>query len=107
MPLLSLIRKTLASMGPPTDGVSWFVCYRFRRPLPPWKPLRRTLQDRLRECVHRGIQDREELEIAHGLSFTFYRAGSVFSNLLVLGAFTDHDSGGASWGKLLGTCEFA
>ena len=99
-PLLDLIRKTLASIGPPTAGVSWFVCYRFRRPLPPWKQLRRTLRDRLRDCVRRGVQDREELEIAPGLSLTFYRAGTVLPTLLVLGASTDHDSGGFVVGEI-------
>jgi len=40
IPLWMKMRKLLASFGPSSTGVSWFVSYRFRRPLvPPNNPV--------------------------------------------------------------------
>src|SRR5213595_1852143 len=39
IPLDRLVIRILESMGPPTVGMSWFVSYSFRRPLPSKKVL--------------------------------------------------------------------
>lgn len=39
IPLWARVGSLLASFGPPKSGVSWFVSYDFRRPLPEWKTL--------------------------------------------------------------------
>jgi hypothetical protein len=36
IPLQMKMIKLLASLGPAESGVSWFVCYSLKRPLPPW-----------------------------------------------------------------------
>ena len=38
-PLTALIKKALVATGPPRYGISWFVSYSYRRPLPPWRQL--------------------------------------------------------------------
>src|SRR5712692_1006971 len=43
-PLNALVRKALDAMGPPVDGKTWFVSYTYRRPLPPWKALDKSLR---------------------------------------------------------------
>ena len=48
--LAAVVRKVLQTMGPPAAGVSWFVFYNFRRPLPRWKDLERALTVALTNC---------------------------------------------------------
>lgn len=93
-PLNTLMRKALASLGPPTCGASWFVFYTFRRPLPPWRELERMVRRALEKI--RQEQNLTELEVlvASRFRFDFTRASKVHSDLFVLGGSSDHDSGG-------------
>jgi hypothetical protein len=93
-PLQKLVVKVLAAQGPPVGGASWFVFYSYGRPLPPWKDLDASLRKALGEV--RGVTDLEnrEVRVAEKMRFTFTRASDVHSHFLVLGGFSDHESGG-------------
>src|SRR4051794_36826512 len=44
----SKVEGALTSLGPPTNGQSWFVFYRFSRPVPDWKVLRPRVEHTLK-----------------------------------------------------------
>jgi len=107
IPLNSSVRKVLASMGPPTDGVSWFVSYTFRRPLPPWKDFERKLKRALADLVAHGIHNGATVKVARGFTIEIDQASELHPALFVLGGFVDDDSGGfvvAELARNLGIC---
>jgi hypothetical protein len=93
-PLTALIKKALVAMGPPRYGVSWFVSYSYRRPLPPWRQLEKSLRLVLREISEHPDLGTRRVRVADKLRLSFTRATELHPNLLVLGSWSDHDSGG-------------
>ena len=93
-PLKALVEKALAGIGPPVDGVSWFVFYSYRRPLPPWKKLDGLLRNALREVSERPDLETHEVRVASNLRLRFTRASKVHPELFVFGAWSDHECGG-------------
>jgi hypothetical protein len=93
-PLTALIEKALVATGPPIDGVSWFVSYSYRRPLPPWRKLDNTLRSVLREIREQSDLGTRRVRVGGMLRLSFTRATELHSNLFVLGSWSDHDSGG-------------
>jgi hypothetical protein len=93
-PLTALIEKALLATGPPTFGVSWFVWYSYRRPLPPWRKLDIALRNVLREIREQPDLATCRIRVADSLRLSFTRATELHPNLLVLGSWSDHDSGG-------------
>ena len=93
-PLTALIEKALVATGPPTFGVSWFVWYSYRCPLPPWRKLDIALRNVLREIREQPELGTRRVCVADTLRLSFTRATELHPNLLVLGSWSDHDSGG-------------
>jgi hypothetical protein len=93
-PLTALINKALAAIGPPRYGISWFVSYSYRRPLPRWRQLDKDLCRVLREISEQPDLRTCSVHVADKLRLSFTRATELHPNLLVLGSWSDHDSGG-------------
>jgi hypothetical protein len=93
-PLTALIKKALVATGPPIYGVSWFVSYSYRRPLPPWRKLEIALRSVLREIREQPDLGTRRVRVADRLRLSFTRATELHPNLLVLGSWSDHDAGG-------------
>jgi hypothetical protein len=93
-PLTALIKKALAAIGPPKYGISWFVSYSYRRPLPPWRQLDKVLRKVLREISEQRDLGTCRVRVADRLRLSFTRATELHPNLLVLGSWSDYDSGG-------------
>lgn len=93
-PLATLVEKGLDAIGPPINGVSWFVDYTYRRPLPNWRKLEELLRNALREIMYRPNLENEKVRISKNIRLNFTRASNVHSNLFLLGGYSDHDSGG-------------
>lgn len=85
------ISKLLAAIGPAASGESWFVFYKFNRPLPNWKQVKPTLRRYLEEF--RGDEGRRKtswVPVGDGLEVkllptgephpTFFLSGSSFVN---------------------------
>lgn len=63
-PLWRHVREYLTGLGPaPASGQSWFVSFRFGRPVPAWKPLRRALDGVLRPFMSHPIQQPFERQL--------------------------------------------
>lgn len=93
-PLNELVKKTLAAIGPPLNGASWFVSYTYRRPLPSWKSLGKDLRSALMRIKARPDLQDCEVRVSNKMRLTFTRASTAHPTLFVLGGWSDHDSGG-------------
>ena len=92
-PLTALIKKALVATGPPRYGISWFVSYSYRRPLPPWRQLDKELRKELREISEQPDLGTRRVRVDK-LRLSFTRASELHPHLLVLGSWSDYDSGG-------------
>jgi len=93
-PLHTLVTRTLAAIGPPSDDVTWFVHLTYRRPLPSWKSLRNDLHDALTNVKMRTDLQDLELRVSNKIRLSFIRASKPHPDLFVLGGSSDRDSGG-------------
>jgi hypothetical protein len=94
-PLMATVIRVLKAFGPPTAGVSWFVHYRFNRPLPPTgKELARALKSTLRDVVRTGVPEGAYLPVGDALRIKFQRASDPHPTMFLLGSFADRLSGG-------------
>ena len=93
IPLVTKIRALLASLGPPQEA-SWFVTFRYRRPVEAWAALRPKITSALlcfrnnpsEGVVRLPVSDRFELGLA--------KSSQLLATCFVLGGYSDHDSGG-------------
>ena len=94
IPLMQRIRKWLENLGPPTDGQSWFISYRYHRPVPCWKELEPILCGSLQNFD--GIAGNTGRDLVERADFrlTVYPASKVFDTKFVLGGWNDLESGG-------------
>jgi hypothetical protein len=93
-PLNALVRKALATLGPPVSGTSWFVSYTYSRPLPAWRELDALLRRALDHVRDQSNLQGHEIRVANRMRLHFTRASKVHPHLFILGGFADHDSGG-------------
>jgi len=94
MPLVSMFRKVLPTLGPPTAGASWFVIYTFRRPLPPWNSLQKALTGTLVSFRDQSIHQPTRLRVTDNLELRLIQASKAHSSFYVLGGSSDYDAGG-------------
>lgn len=107
IPLWRNLRTLLQSLGPPTSGKSWFVFFRFQRPVEKWKVLRPLFKSALVAFRDGPAQQRKTISIAANFELKVYDASSAHSTFFVLGGCNDRDSGGwllAEMGKNLQLC---
>jgi hypothetical protein len=88
------MRKLLLSMGAPTEGKSWFVRYRFQRPVLDWKILSPKIEHELRMFMSNSVRHEMTMTIVNSFSIQITAATIVRSSYFLLGGFTDHESGG-------------
>jgi hypothetical protein len=93
IPFQMTLRKLLMGLGPPRSGVSWFVNYSFRRPLPEGLFLR------MRQALVE-FRDNEQnqmpcqIVLNDGMELKLIRAGDPYPTFFLLGGGVDEDSGG-------------
>lgn len=93
-PLWSRMNRLVKSLGPPIVRASWYVCYRFKRPVPPWKQLEPRLRDALLDFRDGNNHQRTRIDCSDGFSLQILPAGTLYSTFFVLGGCVDRDSGG-------------
>ena len=94
--LRATVRQVLLSLEPPTHDQSWFVSYRFTRPLPAWNALRHALTTTLQAFMTKANRSDQEIvdrEIVPGFELEL-RPTSRRSTFFVLLAHHDQQSGG-------------
>ncbi|WP_150112160.1 hypothetical protein [Desulfonatronovibrio hydrogenovorans] len=93
IPLHAKVRTLLRTLGP-SDGVSWYVMYRFRRPLPPWDQLAFTLRAELIEFRKNNNCGKTKRTVSPKFIISLIKAGRLYPDFFVPGGFVDGDSGG-------------
>lgn len=93
LPLAMKFRNLLTSLGPP-QGPSWFVTFRYRRPIEKWSALSGKIKKALSAFRQRPSEEVDHLPISDRFSLGLARSSKAFESFFVLGGYTDHDAGG-------------
>lgn len=94
IPLWKGVRKVLLECGPPTDGQSWFVFYRFARPLPKLKRLRVALKKELLDFKNSIHPQPFKKDLIDGFHLQVFRASTPKQTFFVPAGHSDSESGG-------------
>jgi len=94
IPLRKRVEALIATFGAPTRGESWFVSFRFGRPVESWKTLGPKLQKALEAFRDAPIQNKGMIASVNGFQLSVFRASIPHSTLFLLGGYSDHESGG-------------
>lgn len=95
IPLAQQMSKLFSEQGIPIDDHSWFVFYRYRRPLRKWKNLKPLIQNHLEQFKNNSTHTRTSVEVYDGFELEIFKASKILNNqFFVLGGYSDHDSGG-------------
>lgn len=93
IPLSMKLRNLLASLGPSKEA-SWFVTFRYRRPLETWA----TLSPKIRAALIRFRSNPDErvtqLPVSERFELGLVKSSTPHTNCFVPGIYCDHDSGG-------------
>jgi hypothetical protein len=94
IPLFHRIKKLVLSLGPPTQDQSWFVTFRFRRPVESWNTLRSKLLNELEGFMNAPTIGQTNWALGDGFELKIFPASNPHSTFFVMGGHIDRDSGG-------------
>jgi hypothetical protein len=94
IPLWKKIEKLVKSFGPPTAGESWFVYFRFGRPVESWKTLEPKISAALQAFSQRADREKGAILADNGFEADVFRASKVHSTMFVMAGCSDNESGG-------------
>ena len=94
IPLWNKIKAMLAGLGGPVDGESWFIYFRYSRPVEPWSSLKPQLQRALQAFISAPNKSKGTLLRAQGFELDVFRAGKPHATMFLLGGCSDEESGG-------------
>lgn len=95
IPLWHRVKALVKSAGAPIDGESWFVYFRFSRPVEKWKTLKVMLEDALE--AFKQSSDKSKRIIAKGRGFeleVWCRTSVPHETMFVMAGCSDEESGG-------------
>jgi hypothetical protein len=93
MPLFFKMKTLLASMGPPTNGSSFYVSYSFARPLN-WNHLKPKIRAALEQFVEDPPNAGSRIRIDELFELRFDPRTSAHPHKFLLGGISDTDAGG-------------
>lgn len=93
IPLSMKLRRLLASLGPPQEA-SWFVAFRYHRPLEAWTTLGPKISDALIRFQSNPNERPVRLTISERLEIGLVKSSALHTSCFVPGVHCDHDSGG-------------
>lgn len=94
IPLWRKVEALALSLGPPTHAVSWFVYFRFSRPVEHWKTLKPKLEAALQAFKSAPTHGRTRLSLAPGFELEIFPAASLHPTFYLMGGRSDDQSGG-------------
>ena len=95
IPLLRNIRDLFGTLGPPTLGQSWYVFYRFGRPLPKWKLLKPLIENEFRNFIRAEVHEPiSKLRVTENFELDIFKSPTLRESFFVLGGYSDEQSGG-------------
>jgi len=101
IPLWRRVREYLAMLGPaPAEGPSWYVFYRFGRPIPAWKVLRRELDAILKPFMASADPQPLDVTLPSGVELKLFRAPRPKPTFFRPAGHSDEQSGGFLIGEI-------
>lgn len=100
IPLSKSIRKLILSLGPPSHGHSWFVFYRFSRPIPPRAMLHVWIKRELKSFMSASDPQPFEKGFRDSFELGVFPASRVWPTFFVPAGYTDSEAGGFLSGEL-------
>ena len=95
IPLWNKIKKLLDTLGPPVGGASWFVHFRFRRPVEDWRSLEPKLRAALSGFRVSSTPSRGIIARAEGIELeVISKTSTPRATMFVMSGCVDQDSGG-------------
>jgi len=97
IPILCRVRDYLTGLGPArASGQSWYVSYRFGRPMPAWKELERELDSILVPFMAKNNPQpfEKRLNLTSEFSIKVFRASGAKPTFFRLSDYSDQQSGG-------------
>jgi hypothetical protein len=98
IPLWRSLKKLTLELGPPTDGVSWCLYYRFRRPIG-LKKLKRDLKRQLLAFRDGGSHHKTILNVGDNFKLEIRPAPRARKTFFVMLGSSDQDGGGFLFDK--------
>ncbi len=94
IPLWHSVQKLALSLGPPEAGESWFVFFRFSRPVEQWKKLEPKLRSTLQGFKDDRSHKRASFDLQKGFEVEIFRARKPHPTFYVMAGCSDEESGG-------------
>lgn len=95
IPLWKKVGALLASMGPSKSGESWFVHFRYGRPVEPWRTLEPKLRAGLSNFINSSNKGRGIVARGQGFELeVFCRTSTPHAAIFVMAGCSDDESGG-------------
>ena len=94
IPLWKRIEKLALSIGPSVDNESWFVSFRFSRPVEQWKKLKPKLKNALQAFIDSSPRKKTSLNFQKGFKVDIFRASKPHPTFYVMAGYSDQESGG-------------
>lgn len=93
--LAGRVKKLTRLLGPPTRGVSWFIHFRFQRPVEEWKTLKPKIQAAFRAFIESDVHKPGRILDVPSFTLEVYTAASkLHPTFFLLGSFSDLQAGG-------------
>lgn len=94
IPLRERMEKLLDSLGPPDSNGSWFVSFRYERPLDDWKHIEKNLKKFLTSFMNNKNRSQTTYKVSDKFDIQILKASNPHGTFFLLGGYSDHDSGG-------------
>lgn len=94
IPLWQKIENRVYGLGPPNTGESWFVCFRFGRPVESWKTLGPKIRSALLAFSQRAVGQNGIVFLDDTFEVEVLRAEHAHPTMCVMGGSSDRESGG-------------
>jgi hypothetical protein len=87
------VKELALSLGPPTQDSSWFVSYRFRRPVEPWRKLKPKVHRALEGFIKAATHQETIFALGNGFELKIFRASNPHPTFYVMGSADNYESG--------------
>jgi hypothetical protein len=94
IPLVQKFERLLKSLGPSTNGETWFAAIDFSRPMESWSTLRPKLEAVLSEFRLDASRKQRTVQVSESVELDLIRASKDHGCTFILGGYSDGDSGG-------------
>lgn len=94
IPLWNKIENLVKRVENPLTNESWFVFFRFGRPVEPWKTLEPKILSALRTFINSPVRERGTILRECSFEIDVFRASKLYPSMFLMGGYSDDDSGG-------------